>query len=58
MTPEEFVKDYSGIPENLDYIAQMILDAEVKELADVARESIEAHKKLYRALYAIGFEIG
>lgn len=55
MTPEEFVKDYSGIPENLDYIAQMILDAEVKELADVARESIEAHKKLCRALYAIGF---
>lgn len=58
MTNEELVANYSGIPEDITYVADLFANEAEEELQELAQEVCTALNHFKRALDDIGFELG
>lgn len=58
MTNEELVENFSGIPEDLEYIIGLCADLAEGDVQEKAAEAKQAIRNFLAELETIGFEIG
>ena len=58
MTNEKMVADYSGIPQDIEYVAELFADEAEGDIQLLARDVVNTLREFYAALDDIGFELG